>query len=282
MDSSRLLFDPSFHSNMLFIGNGDPIFRGPRSVVNVEETLKRRPFFSSSDDLFDEEYYDEQLPEKKRRLTAEQVHQLEKSFEEENKLEPERKSELARKLGLQPRQVAVWFQNRRARWKTKQLERDYDHLKSSYDSLLSDYDSIRKENDKLKAEVVLLTEKLQAKVVAGAPPPLGPNSDPLPADMLDALTLPFNVKIEDRLSTGSGGSAVVDEDGPQLVDSGDSYFPNDDDNYPVAACMAPVEGIQSDDDDGSDDSRSYFSGVLAVAEEYNHDVGEPLGWWVWP
>lgn len=81
------------------------------------------------------------------------VRLLEKSFEEENKLEPERKSQLASKLGLQPRQVAVWFQNRRARWKTKQLERDYDHLKSAYDSLLSEFDCIRKENDKLKAEV---------------------------------------------------------------------------------------------------------------------------------
>ena len=81
------------------------------------------------------------------------VHLLEKSFEAENKLEPERKTQLAKKLGLQPRQVAVWFQNRRARWKTKQLERDYDLLKSSYHSLQSNYDSIVKENEKLKYEV---------------------------------------------------------------------------------------------------------------------------------
>lgn len=82
------------------------------------------------------------------------MYLLEKSFETENKLEPERKSQLAKKLGLQPRQVAVWFQNRRARWKTKQLERDYDLLKSSFDSLQSNYETILKENEKLKSEVL--------------------------------------------------------------------------------------------------------------------------------
>lgn len=82
------------------------------------------------------------------------VNLLEKSFEAENKLEPERKTQLAKKLGLQPRQVAVWFQNRRARWKTKQLERDYDLLKSSYDSLLADHTNLAKENEKLRAKVL--------------------------------------------------------------------------------------------------------------------------------
>ncbi|CAN1320402.1 Homeobox-leucine zipper protein HAT5 [Linum perenne] len=82
---------------------------------------------------------------------------LEKSFEAENKLEPERKTELAKKLGLQPRQVAVWFQNRRARCKTKQLERDYDLLKASYDSLRNNYDAAVKEKDSLKSQVTKST-----------------------------------------------------------------------------------------------------------------------------
>lgn len=117
-----------------------------------------RNFFQTFDqeDNGDDEYDDYfQHPEKKRRLKADQVQFLEKSFETENKLEPDRKIQLAKELGLQPRQIAIWFQNRRARWKTKTLERDYDRLKSSYDILTSDFDSIAKENEKLKAEVHL-------------------------------------------------------------------------------------------------------------------------------
>nr|XP_051203588.1 homeobox-leucine zipper protein HOX5-like [Lolium perenne] len=60
--------------------------------------------------------------ERKRRLTDEQVVALEQSFEEEKRnLEPERKIELPRRLGMAPRKVAVWFQNSRARWKENQL-----------------------------------------------------------------------------------------------------------------------------------------------------------------
>ncbi|XP_065636360.1 homeobox-leucine zipper protein HAT5 [Quercus suber] len=75
MESGRLFFDPSAcrGSNMLFLGNGDNVFRGGRAIMSMEESSKRRSFFSSPDELFDEEYYDEQLPEKKRRLSPEQV-----------------------------------------------------------------------------------------------------------------------------------------------------------------------------------------------------------------
>ncbi len=91
--------------------------------------------------------------EKKRRLSFEQVKSLERNFELENKLEPEKKMQLAKELGLQPRQVAVWFQNRRARWKTKQLERDYEVLSQEYNRLKSEYDAVVLEKEKLESEV---------------------------------------------------------------------------------------------------------------------------------
>lgn len=84
--------------------------------------------------------------EKKKRLTSDQLDSLENSFQKEIKLDPDRKMKLSKELGLQPRQIAVWFQNRRARWKNKQLE----HL---YDSLQQEFNVISKEKQKLKQEV---------------------------------------------------------------------------------------------------------------------------------
>ncbi|CAN6285533.1 unnamed protein product [Urochloa humidicola] len=97
-----------------------------------------------------------QAGEKKRRLNVDQVRTLEKNFELGNKLEPERKLQLARALGLQPRQVAIWFQNRRARWKTKQLEKDYDALKRQLDAVKADNDTLLSHNKKLQAEILAL------------------------------------------------------------------------------------------------------------------------------
>ncbi|CAL0314439.1 unnamed protein product [Lupinus luteus] len=72
--------------------------------------------------------------QKKRKLSDEQINMLEQSFGNEHKLESERKEKLALELGLDPRQVAVWFQNRRARWKNKKLEEGYSNLKKAHEA----------------------------------------------------------------------------------------------------------------------------------------------------
>lgn len=73
---------------------------------------------------------------KKRKLSEEQVNMLEMNFGCEHKLESERKDRLASELGLDPRQVAVWFQNRRTRWKNKKLEQEYSKLRDEHENLV--------------------------------------------------------------------------------------------------------------------------------------------------
>ncbi|KAJ9166542.1 hypothetical protein P3X46_021282 [Hevea brasiliensis] len=132
-----------------------------------EETHKpsqgyAREFQAMLDSLEEEDNTEEATHTlKKRRLTLDQVKALEKNFEVENKLEPERKQKLAEELGLQPRQVAIWFQNRRARWKTKQLEREYVALKANYEALKLNYDSLERQNESLTLQVKELKAKLR-------------------------------------------------------------------------------------------------------------------------
>ncbi|KAG5083896.1 hypothetical protein JHK82_054061 [Glycine max] len=102
--------------------------------------------------------------EKKKRLTNNQIELLERSFQEEIKLDPERKMKLSRELGLQPRQIAVWFQNRRTRWKAKQLEHLYDMLKHQYDVVSNEKQKLQEE---LLPELVdLITTATYVSVVS--------------------------------------------------------------------------------------------------------------------
>ncbi|XP_061367110.1 homeobox-leucine zipper protein ATHB-20-like [Gastrolobium bilobum] len=128
--------------------------------------LKRSMSFSGTENKCDEVHGDDELSddgfqigEKKKRLNLEQVKALEKSFELGNKLEPERKVQLAKALGLQPRQIAIWFQNRRARWKTKQLQKEYEILKKRFEAVKADNDALKSQNQKLHQELQALKSR---------------------------------------------------------------------------------------------------------------------------
>ncbi|KAI4333199.1 hypothetical protein L6164_018037 [Bauhinia variegata] len=88
---------------------------------------------------------------KKLRLSKEQSAFLEESFKEHNTLNPKQKLALAKQLNLRPRQVEVWFQNRRARTKLKQTEVDCEYLKRCCETLTEENRKLHKELQELRA-----------------------------------------------------------------------------------------------------------------------------------
>ncbi|KAH6827461.1 homeobox leucine zipper protein [Perilla frutescens var. hirtella] len=91
------------------------------------------------------------LARKKLRLTKDQSAFLEDSFKEHNTLNPKQKLALAKQLNLRPRQVEVWFQNRRARTKLKQTEVDCEYLKRCCETLTEENRRLQKELQELRA-----------------------------------------------------------------------------------------------------------------------------------
>ncbi|XWS51076.1 hypothetical protein CRYUN_Cryun12cG0145300 [Craigia yunnanensis] len=251
----------------LFIPTSSPSsFLGTRSMVSFEDVHRtnraNRSFFRTFDqeDNGDEdldEYFHQ--PDKKRRLTVDQVQFLEKSFEVENKLEPERKIQLAKDLGLQPRQVSIWFQNRRARWKTKQLEKDYDALRASYNSLKADYDNLLNEKDKLKEEVLQLTDKLLVKEkekgnsessyvnTLSQEPPQKPVVAETASEVEESKVSLVACKQED---ISSAKSDIFDSDSPHYTDGVHSSL------LEAADSSYPVEPDQSDLSQDEEDNLS--------------------------
>ncbi|XP_014495582.1 homeobox-leucine zipper protein HAT14 [Vigna radiata var. radiata] len=88
---------------------------------------------------------------KKLRLSKTQSAFLEDSFKEHTTLNPKQKLVLAKELNLRPRQVEVWFQNRRARTKLKQTEVDCEYLKRCCESLSEENKRLQKELQELRA-----------------------------------------------------------------------------------------------------------------------------------
>lgn len=88
---------------------------------------------------------------KKLRLSKDQSALLEESFKQHSTLNPKQKQALADRLNLRPRQVEVWFQNRRARTKLKQTEVDCEYLKKCCETLTDENRRLQKELQELKA-----------------------------------------------------------------------------------------------------------------------------------
>ncbi|KAK7342704.1 hypothetical protein VNO80_25660 [Phaseolus coccineus] len=109
----------------------------------------------------------------KKRLTEEQVSILEKCFGSNMKLEPEQKFHLANQLGVPPRQVAIWYQNKRARWKTQSLEVDHGVLQAKLENVMAEKKQLEKDVERLKAEL----KKAQEMMLIGDVVKGGENSN---------------------------------------------------------------------------------------------------------
>ncbi|EXC02096.1 Homeobox-leucine zipper protein HAT4 [Morus notabilis] len=119
--------------------------RSEREAINGDEIEIER---ASSRGISDEE--DGETSRKKLRLSKDQSAILEESFKEHNTLNPKQKLALAKQLGLRPRQVEVWFQNRRARTKLKQTEVDCEFLKRCCENLTEENRRLQKEVQELR------------------------------------------------------------------------------------------------------------------------------------
>ncbi|CBI29502.3 hypothetical protein AAG906_033631 [Vitis piasezkii] len=119
--------------------------RSEREANGDEHEMER----ACSRGISDEE--DGDTSRKKLRLSKDQSAILEENFKEHNTLNPKQKLALAKQLNLRPRQVEVWFQNRRARTKLKQTEVDCEFLKRCCENLTEENRRLQKEVNELRA-----------------------------------------------------------------------------------------------------------------------------------
>ncbi|WCJ30905.1 Homeobox-leucine zipper protein family [Euphorbia peplus] len=96
----------------------------------------------------------------KKRLGRDQLGILEASFCANQKLKPEFKLELARQLGVSPRQVAIWYQNRRVRHKSEAKEHEYNNIQQELGNVLAEKIRLEKEVCTLKHELKRVQEML--------------------------------------------------------------------------------------------------------------------------
>ncbi|XP_043697331.1 homeobox-leucine zipper protein GLABRA 2-like [Telopea speciosissima] len=155
------------------------------------------------DDADDDDKHKKKKRKKYHRHTAEQIREMEALFKESPHPDEKQRQQLSKQLGLAPRQVKFWFQNRRTQIKAIQERHENSLLKSEIDKLREENramrDTIKKascpncgfatssrdttittteeqqlriENAKLKAEV----EKLRSTIGKCPPGTVSPSS----------------------------------------------------------------------------------------------------------
>ncbi|XP_006656619.1 homeobox-leucine zipper protein HOX2-like [Oryza brachyantha] len=123
----------------------------PDSAAALSSASGKRELERSGSGVDDDDGADGAGGRKKLRLSKDQAAVLEECFKTHSTLNPKQKVALANRLGLRPRQVEVWFQNRRARTKLKQTEVDCEYLKRWCERLADENKRLEKELAELRA-----------------------------------------------------------------------------------------------------------------------------------
>ncbi|XP_009419027.2 homeobox-leucine zipper protein HAT22 [Musa acuminata AAA Group] len=129
--------------------------------IKREDDVRSEEVEKVSSRISDEEEEDSGA-RKKLRLTKEQSSLLEDKFKEHSSLNPKQKQALAKQLNLRPRQVEVWFQNRRARTKLKKTEVELEFLRRCCETLTEEKRRLQKElQDLEKSHKLSATRHMQ-------------------------------------------------------------------------------------------------------------------------
>ncbi|XP_024396326.1 homeobox-leucine zipper protein HOX17 [Physcomitrium patens] len=108
-----------------------------RQPLHLDQRFIFRAVFpGGSSDASTEYDDDDEGASQKLRFTKAQLRHLEDTFERLQRPNAHQKATLAMELGVQPRQVEVWFQNRRARGKAKRTETDCEVLRQRCQDLI--------------------------------------------------------------------------------------------------------------------------------------------------
>ncbi|GAB4850213.1 Homeobox-leucine zipper protein GLABRA 2 [Ancistrocladus abbreviatus] len=125
--------------------------RGRREETVEISSENSGPARSRSDDDFNMEDEDEEDGDKGKkkkrkkyhRHTAEQIREMETLFKESPHPDEKQRQQLSKQLGLHPRQVKFWFQNRRTQIKAIQERHENSLLKTEIEKLKEESKSLR-------------------------------------------------------------------------------------------------------------------------------------------
>lgn len=133
---------------------GGAVRAGSKDTVEISSENSgpaRSPSDEDSDGAGDQD--DDNKNKKKKRKkyhrhTAEQIREMEALFKESPHPDEKQRQELSKQLGLHPRQVKFWFQNRRTQIKAIQERHENSLLKTEMDKLRDENKALREATNK--------------------------------------------------------------------------------------------------------------------------------------